>query len=175
MGTPSSARHGEALVAVFQTLLNIVPQIVSPFGRSTLSFHAVPVIPIGIDSADDGYDRQQDRHQNHHRGRDPALEGNRARGLRNVGDSVVFERQQRLGLRSRKALLAQGRVLGAECVDLALEAGDFSVLGHAGSIAVRGTKRKHCDGESFEGVEIKKLGASLQNSFLRRLRRQHST
>ncbi len=149
----------------------VLAQIIGSFVR----FNLLLVILIGVDPADDGHRHQDDGHDDHYRGRKPALKGDRARGLHGIGDSVVFERQQRLGLRSTKALLAQGRVLGAECVDLALEARDFSVLDHAGSIAVRGTKRKHCDGESFEGVEIKKLGASLQNSFLRRPRRQHST
>lgn len=83
------------------------------------------VIPIGVDPANDGDRDQHNRDQDHHRCRDPALEGDRARGLRDVGDAVVFERQQRLSLRSTKAVLTQGRVLGAECVDLVLEAGDF--------------------------------------------------
>ena len=101
------------------------------------------VIPIGVDPANDGDRDQHNRDEDHHRCRDPALEGDRARGLRDVGDAVIFKCQQRLGLRSAKTVLAKARVLGAEGVVLALEAGDFNVVGHSLQLTGAGTKRKH--------------------------------
>ena len=104
----------------------ILAQIIGSFVR----FNLLLVILIGVDPADDCDRHQDDGHDDHNRGRKPALKGDRARGLHGIGDSVVFERQQRLSLRPTKTSVAQSSVFGVEGVYMLPQVGDFLLVIH---------------------------------------------
>lgn len=109
---------------------NILLDCVAETRLSFLKFDRPHVIPIGVDTADYGNHRQHRRDDEQECRRDLALDADRAGGLQEGRDAVIFKGQHRLGLRATKTRMAQGFVFSVKPFKLALKVGDFWVVRH---------------------------------------------